>query len=163
MYNSGELVVTHYDPAAGAYQKRSRENFDNKVASHPGFDKLQVVTTHVPPKKPYVAPESFDMVLTFRNLHNWLSRDAMQEVMEEASKHIENGTKKVLLNLSKSNIVNSIGASIIIELIEKLQQVDGILSFCELPSIIEKTFKIMGLTKYCDTYESQEAALEQLV
>ena len=50
LYNSGELVVTHYDPAAGAYQKRSRENFDNKVASHPGFDKLQVVTTHVPPK-----------------------------------------------------------------------------------------------------------------
>ena len=56
-----------------------------------------------------------------------------------------------------------IGAAIIIELIEKLQDVDGSLSFCELPTIIEKTFKIMGLTKYCDTYESQEAALEQLV
>ena len=91
LYNSGELVVTHYDPAAGAYQKRSRENFDNKVASHPRFDKLQVVTTHVPPKKPYVAPESFDMVLTFRNLHNWLSRDAMQEVMEEAFNALKPG------------------------------------------------------------------------
>ena len=91
LYNSGELVVTHYDPEAGAYQKRSRENFDNKVASHPGFDKLQVVTTHVPPKKPYVAPESFDMVLTFRNLHNWLSRDAMQEVMEEAFNALKPG------------------------------------------------------------------------
>ena len=49
-----------------------------------------------------------------------------------------------------------------IELIEKLQEVNGSLSFCELPSIIEKTFKIMGLTKYCDTFENQEAALEQL-
>jgi anti-anti-sigma factor len=92
----------------------------------------------------------------------YLNKDLAISVMEEASKHIENGTKKVLLNLSRSNIVNSIGASIIIELIEKLQDVDGSLSFCELPTIIEKTFKIMGLTKYCETYENQEAALEQL-
>ena len=91
LYNSGELVVTHHDPEAGAYQKRSRENFDNKVASHPGFDKLKVVTTHVPPKKAYVEAETFDMVLTFRNLHNWLSRDAMQDVMEEAFNALKSG------------------------------------------------------------------------
>ena len=91
LYNSGELVVTHHDPMAGAYQKRSRENFDNKVASHPGFDKLQVVTTNVPPKKPYVEAGTFDMVLTFRNLHNWLSRDAMQDVMEEAFNALKSG------------------------------------------------------------------------
>ena len=91
LYNSGELVVTHHDPMAGAYQKRSRENFDNKVASHPGFDKLQVITTNVPPKKPYVEAGTFDMVLTFRNLHNWLSRDAMQDVMEEAFNALKSG------------------------------------------------------------------------
>mgnify|MGYP003330427382 FL=1 len=91
LYDSGQLVVTHHDPKAGAYQKRSRENFDNKVASHPGFDKLKVVTTHVPPKKAYVEAETFDMVLTFRNLHNWLSRDAMQDVMEEAFNALKSG------------------------------------------------------------------------
>ncbi|GIR07348.1 MAG: hypothetical protein CM15mP17_13040 [Gammaproteobacteria bacterium] len=31
------------------------------------------------------------MVLTFRNLHNWLSRDAMQEVMEEAFNALKPG------------------------------------------------------------------------
>ena len=91
LYDSGQLVVTHHDPKAGAYQKRSRENFDNKVASHPGFDKLKVVTTDVPPKKAYVEAETFDMVLTFRNLHNWLSRDAMQDVMEEAFNALKSG------------------------------------------------------------------------
>jgi anti-anti-sigma factor len=93
----------------------------------------------------------------------YLNKDLAIAVMEEATKYIDNGTTNILINLSKSNIVNSIGASIIIELIEKLQEVNGSLSFCELPSIIEKTFKIMGLTKYCDTYENQEAALEQLI
>jgi len=91
LYDSGQLVVTHHDPKAGAYQKRSRQNFDNKVASHPRFDKLKVVTTHVPPKKAYVKAETFDMVLTFRNLHNWLSRDAMQDVMEEAFNALKSG------------------------------------------------------------------------
>ena len=31
------------------------------------------------------------MVLTFRNLHNWLSRDAMQDVMEEAFNALKSG------------------------------------------------------------------------
>ena len=92
----------------------------------------------------------------------YLNKDLATSVFDESLKYIEKGTRTILINLSNSNIVNSIGASIIIELIEKLQEVNGSLSFCELPSIIEKTFKIMGLTKYCDTFENQEAALEQL-
>jgi len=91
LYDFGGLVVRHRDPKAGGYQKRSRENFDNKVAPHPGFDKVKVVTTHVPPKKSYVEAGAFDMVLTFRNLHNWLSRDAMQDVMEEAFNALKSG------------------------------------------------------------------------
>ena len=47
-------------------------------------------------------------------------------------------------------------------MIEKLQEVDGKLSFCELAPIIEKTFNIMGLTKYCKTFNSQAEALEVL-
>ena len=92
----------------------------------------------------------------------YLNKDLALAVMEEASKHIDNGTINILINLSKSNIVNSIGASIIIELIESLQEVDGDLAFCELAPIIEKTFNIMGLTKYCKTFSTQTEALEAL-
>ena len=92
----------------------------------------------------------------------YLNKDLALAVMEEASKHIDNGTINILINLSKSNIVNSIGASIIIEVIESLQEVDGDLAFCELAPIIEKTFNIMGLTKYCKTFSTQTEALEAL-
>ena len=64
-------------------------------------------------------------------------------------KYIETGNKVFLINLKDSKIVNSIGASILIEIIEQLQDIDGELVLCELAPIIEKTFKIMGLTKYC--------------
>ena len=90
-----------------------------------------------------IGTEEKDGILII-STEGYLNKDLALAVMEEASKYIDNGTTNILINLSKSNIVNSIGASIIIELIEKLQEVNGSLSFCELPSIIEKTFKIIN-------------------
>lgn len=92
----------------------------------------------------------------------YLNKDLGENIQEIALEHIEGGKNKIVINLKQSNIVNSIGASIIIELIEKLQEVDGEMVFCNLAPIIEKTFKIMGLTKYCKTFSSQDEAIEAL-
>ena len=89
----------------------------------------------------------------------YLNKDLGEDIQNAAQEHIENGIKKVLINLERSNIVNSIGASILIELIEELQR--G-MDFCNLATIIEKTFKIMGLTKYCESYMNQAEALEKM-
>ena len=48
----------------------------------------------------------------------------------------------------KLKVVNSIGVSILIEIIEKLQEVGGELGYYNLAPIVEKTFNIMGITKY---------------
>ncbi|MEL0201291.1 MAG: STAS domain-containing protein [Flavobacteriaceae bacterium] len=92
----------------------------------------------------------------------YLNKDLGEEIQAIAQSHMAQGSNTFLINLSRSNIVNSIGASILIELIEELQDVDGQLVFCELAPIIEKTFKIMGLTKYCTVYGSQEEAVSAL-
>ena len=68
--------------------------------------------------------------------------------------------KLFLLNLENSKVVNSIGVSILIEIIEKLQDVDGQLGYYNLAPIVEKTFNIMGLTKYSTVYGSESDALE---
>lgn len=92
----------------------------------------------------------------------YLNKDLGEEIQKIALEHIDAGQIKIVINLKESNIVNSIGASIIIELIEKLQEVDGEMVFCNLAPIIEKTFKIMGLTKYCKTYPTREEAVDAL-
>ena len=92
----------------------------------------------------------------------YLNKDLGEEIQQIAQKHIDEGSKIFLINLKDSKIVNSIGASILIELIEQLQDIDGQLGFCDLAPIIEKTFKIMGLTKYCTVYPSQEEAIKEL-
>lgn len=88
---NGKLSVTHYNPEAGNYYKRSRGSYDAKVASNPLFAGVEVITAEVPPTQEYSMPGTQDLVLTFRNLHNWLARDAMKAVMQEAYNALKKG------------------------------------------------------------------------
>jgi anti-anti-sigma factor len=72
------------------------------------------------------------------------------------------GQTKFLINMAGTKIVNSIGVSILIEIIEKLQEVNGKIGYYNLAPIVAKTFNIMGLTKYSSVFESEEAAVNEL-
>ena len=84
--DSGSLTVTHYDAMAGNYYQRSRNAFDQKVASNPLFKDVSVITMGST-----IEPQSKDLVLTFRNLHNWLARDTMKATMLEAYNALKPG------------------------------------------------------------------------
>ena len=49
--------------------------------------------------------------------------------------------------------------SILIEIIEKLQEVDGKLGYFNLAPIVEKTFTIMGLTRYSTVFSNESEAI----
>jgi len=72
------------------------------------------------------------------------------------------GQTKFLINMASTKIVNSIGVSILIEIIEKLQEVNGKIGYYNLAPIVAKTFNIMGLTKYSTVHETEEAAVNDL-
>ena len=72
------------------------------------------------------------------------------------------GQNKFLINMAGTKVVNSIGVSILIEIIEKLQEGDGKIGYYNLVPIVSKTFNIMGLTKYSTVFESEEAAVSGL-
>ena len=92
----------------------------------------------------------------------YLNNIGGEKISEVCDEHLEKGKKMFLINLEKSSVVNSIGVSILIEIIEKLQEVDGKLAYCNLASIVEKTFNIMGLTKYSTIYKDEEAGISDL-
>tara|TARA_Y100000590_G_scaffold419868_1_gene522001 strand:+ start:105 stop:449 length:345 start_codon:yes stop_codon:yes gene_type:complete len=98
-----------------------------------------------------------DIVIIETN--GYLNNIGGEKISEECCKEIDNGKKLFLLNLENSKVVNSIGVSILIEIIEKLQDVDGKLGYFNLAPIVEKTFNIMGLSKYSTIYSSEEEAL----
>ena len=79
--------MTHNNPESGAYSKRSREAFDKKIQSNPLFEGVTVVSMG----EPLQLSKSKDLVLTFRNLHNWLARDTMKATMLEAYNALKSG------------------------------------------------------------------------
>ena len=100
--------------------------------------------------------------ITIISTEGYFNKDLGEDLKNFTDQEIKKGGKHFLINLKESKIVISIGASILIEIIEELQTVDGTLSFCNLSPIIGKTFKIMGLTKYCTTYENEEEAVNAI-
>ena len=96
------------------------------------------------------------------NTAGYINSIGGQKIVEEFYKHSENGINNVILNLAHSNVVNSIGISFLIEIIEKLNQSNGNLIFTNLDPSIEKTFTIMGLFQFAKKAENLEAAFKLL-
>lgn len=92
----------------------------------------------------------------------YINNQGGEEIAREAFKLIDDGVKTLLLNLSGTKIVNSIGISILIEIIERMLEIEGRLAFCALTPTIEKTFHIMGLTQYASIFADEESAVGEL-
>ena len=91
-----------------------------------------------------------------------ISSHVLIEVLRNSNRLIEEGQKHILLNLAGTKIVNSIGISILIEIIEKMLEIDGKLAFCSLTPTIEKTFHIMGLAQYASIFPDEDTAVSTL-
>jgi anti-anti-sigma factor len=85
-----------------------------------------------------------------------------EEIATRAYELMDDGVRTLLLNLRETKIVNSIGISILIEIIEKMIDKGGRIAFCCLTPVIHKTFQIMGLANYASIFTDEEAALKEL-
>ena len=85
-----------------------------------------------------------------------------EEIANKAYELMDDGVRTLLLNLRETKIVNSIGISILIEIIEKMMEKNGKLAFCCLTPVIQKTFQIMGLAQFSSIYPDEEAAKREL-
>ena len=85
-----------------------------------------------------------------------------EEIANRAYELMDGGVRMLLLNLRETKIVNSIGISILIEIIEKMMDKGGKIAFCSLTPVIHKTFQIMGLANYASIFENEEAAIAEL-
>lgn len=90
----------------------------------------------------------------------YINNNGGEQIAKEFSAQEANGIKKVILDLKDSKVVNSIGISYLIEIIEKLNEKDGKLVFVNLDPSIEKTFTIMGLFQFAEKANDIESAVE---
>ena len=92
----------------------------------------------------------------------YINNQGGEEIARAAYALLDEGYRKLLLNLTGTKIINSIGISILIEIIEKMIEVEGRLAFCALTPTIEKTFHIMGLAQYASIFPDEPSAVLQI-
>ncbi len=100
--------------------------------------------------------------LSIIHTDGYINNQGGEEIARQAAELMANGEDTLLLNLARTKIVNSIGISILIEVLENMLERDGRLAFCQLTPTIEKTFHIMGLAQYAPIYPDQETAVAEL-
>ncbi|HUH86861.1 MAG TPA: methyltransferase [Pusillimonas sp.] len=92
---SGHYIAAAYgENSPKEYRRGYTANFKKKLASDPArFDKVELTVFEPPAELNYAAPGSADLVLTFRNLHNWLSYgdDSMKRVFQSVYETLKPG------------------------------------------------------------------------
>ena len=88
----GKMVAAFADPAKSAYYTRTRTAFEDKLKAAPAiYDRVQVITFHPPASYDLGQAGSADMVLTFRNLHNWMQSGKLEPVFLAAFRALKPG------------------------------------------------------------------------
>ena len=89
----GRYIAASWDPKAESkYVQDNLKAYAEKLASRPDlYGKATVVALQYPGEMNPVADGSVDMVLTFRNLHNWMSREAAESMLAAMFKALKPG------------------------------------------------------------------------
>ena len=99
--------------------------------------------------------EIFDDILVIKT-EGYINNHGGERILKEYEQHCHGEVKSLMLDLEGSKVINSIGISYLIEIIEKMNSHNGKLFFTNLESSVEKTFTIMGLLQFAEIVDSVE-------
>ena len=85
-----------------------------------------------------------------------------EEVEKVVRAKLDDGSRRILLNFQGTRMVNSIGISFVIGIVEKVMEREGRMAFCEVSRINRDLFRVTGLAKYVRSFDSEKEALDFL-
>jgi anti-anti-sigma factor len=85
-----------------------------------------------------------------------------EEVEKLVGSQLEEGKRPLLLNFGRTRMVNSIGISFIIGVVQKVLERKGQMAFCEVNRINRDLFQVTGLAKHVRSFDTEQEALEFL-
>lgn len=92
----------------------------------------------------------------------YINNNGGEKIFKEYLSFAKKGMNKVIIDLSNSKVINSIGISFLIEIIDKLNDEKGKLFFANTDPSIEKTFSIMGIYQFAQKAATVEEAFKKI-
>jgi anti-anti-sigma factor len=88
----------------------------------------------------------------------YLSRTAGEQLESEIVQLLGKGLRRFVVNLRETDLINSVGISILIGVIERVRGEGGNLAFSELTPVNEEIFRIMGLHRHARLLRADDEA-----
>lgn len=93
------------------------------------------------------------------NADNYINKIEGEKLENLCSTFLTKGIKKFIIDFSATDIVNSIGISILIGILEKVKHRQGVLLFSGLKKANYDIFNIVGLVGHIPVLKTEEEAL----
>jgi putative acetyltransferase len=122
----------------------------------------------VPLAEERVMPETFTATVDRRqglaviSAVGYINAEGGEQLASLCYQLIDEDFRIILINMAKVQMVNSIGISILIEIVEKLIEIEGKLALCDVSPAITRTFQIMGFAQYAEIYPDEATAVAAL-
>ena len=81
-------------------------------------------------------------------VRGYLSGHGGEQLEEIVDGLLGKGNRSIVDNFRETSLVNSVGISILITIIEKVQAAKGTLIFSELSQVNEEVFRLMGIHRH---------------
>lgn len=94
------------------------------------------------------------------NMRGDLTHDCEKKLLDAYDKVASNRVKKILLNFSQVDYINSAGLSVLITMLTKSQNAGQKLIACGLSQHFQKIFDMVGLMKYIPHFSTIDEALQ---
>jgi len=92
----------------------------------------------------------------------YINNEGGQAIADAVNGLVDSGCRRILIDLEGTRIINSIGISILLEILDRLMDAGGTMAFCNLTPTIAKTFEIMGLVQYARIFPDRASAIAGL-
>ena len=91
--------------------------------------------------------------------HGYINNLGGEKIEERCEAVLREGYRKFIINLRHSAIINSIGVSILIGVIDRVQRARGLVCFSDLTVPTAEVFDLMGLTRHAPVFPTEEEAV----
>jgi len=86
-----------------------------------------------------------------------------EKIDERCSYYLKKGIKSFIINFERTELINSVGISILIGVIEKVLQVKGTLYFTNANRVSKEIFRMLELSKFAKILDTEEQAVAHLL
>ena len=78
---------------------------------------------------------------------------------QTSEQYLVDGVRKIIVNFSDVQFINTIGISIFTGIVQKTQEYDSLLCFTNMKKIHHDIFEIVGLAQHVKIFKDEEEAL----